>query len=145
MVLVGPPPPEASEECRTSDRFPDSGLIEVFEGGGEDQLLSQGEDEEGLEAVVVELSVVEQFEEKGLIEEEEKKSKRESRGNGNMNFVLRSGSSVSFMVDTCGWCVYFVVIPPFPEVGGGGGGSCGGRRRRVLVSYWEGKENGNGE
>lgn len=83
MVLVEPPASAISEECRVSDRFPDSGLIEGF-GGGEDQLLSQGEDEEGFVVVVVlELSDVERIEDKGLTrdgfrkeeEEEEKKSK----------------------------------------------------------------------
>lgn len=84
-VLVEPPAAAASEEFRMSDRFPDSGLIEGF-GGGDAQLLSQGEDEEGLVVVVVEvleLSVVERIEERVLTsdgfrkgdEEEEKKSK----------------------------------------------------------------------
>lgn len=83
VVLVEPPEAAGSEELRVSDRFPDSGLIEGF-GGGEDQLLSQGEEGEGLVVVeVVELSVVERIEGKGLTrdgfrkeeEEEEKKSK----------------------------------------------------------------------
>ena len=85
MVLVGTSPPEAiSDEFRISERFPVSDLIVGF-GGGEDQLFSQGEDEEGLlvvvEVLVVELSVVERIEETVLTmlgfrneDDEEKKS-----------------------------------------------------------------------
>lgn len=83
VVLVEPPAAAGSEECRVSDRFPESGLIEGF-GDGEDQLLSQGEEEEGVVVlvVVVELSVVERIEENDLTregfrkeEEDEKKRK----------------------------------------------------------------------
>lgn len=50
-----------------------------------------------------------------------------------MNFVLRSGTSVSFMVDYCWWYDYFIFIPPFSAVGCGGGLQRWLWRRTVAV------------
>ncbi|KAD3336805.1 hypothetical protein E3N88_32324 [Mikania micrantha] len=141
VVLVGPPPEE--EECGMSDRLLDSRLIEGFGDNWEDQLLSHGEEDEGLVVVVVvvELSVVERIEENGLTnegfrrEEDEDEDEEEKKSKYELEEKLRNGTSVSFMVDN--W--YLVVIPPSLAVGGGD--NSGGRRQR----WCSGNDNGSCE